>query len=248
MPPKPLAVFATTLLLTTSPVLAAGGATQAAREIETAVHLAPNLENGKEVYQVCAVCHMPEGWGQKDGYYPQIAGQLFPVIIKQLADIRARNRDAPTMLPFTMLENLTLQQMADVSAYIERLPMSPDNGKGPGTDLQHGERLYKENCADCHGHSGEGKAAKFSTRIQGQHYAYLLRQFEGIRTGKRLNGNQEMQEQILGFSERDTIALIDFVSRLQPTPSRLAGRDWRNPDFPRFVRPHGPQDMDGNEL
>lgn len=103
---------------------------QAAAELETALELTPNVENGKQVYRACAVCHQPEGWGSISGYYPQIAGQIRTVIIKQLADIRARNRDNPTMLPFAKLDILTPQEIADVSAYIANLPMSQRNGHG----------------------------------------------------------------------------------------------------------------------
>jgi len=52
--------------------------------------------------------HQPEGWRATDGLYPQIAGQFWPVIIKQMADIRAGNRDTLTMFPFTMLNVLGL--------------------------------------------------------------------------------------------------------------------------------------------
>lgn len=81
-----------------------------AAEFEKAVHLKADVENGLKVYRLCAVCHQPEGWGTHDGDYPQIAGQHSSVTIKQLADIRARNRDNPTMFPFTLLDYLTLQQ------------------------------------------------------------------------------------------------------------------------------------------
>ena len=97
---------------------------------------------GAKVYITCAVCHSPEGWGSPDGDYPQIAGQLYTVIIKQLADIRARNRDNPLMYPFSVPRILGgAQEMADVAAYVSRLPMTADNGKGPGTDLELGKRL-----------------------------------------------------------------------------------------------------------
>ena len=33
----------------------------AAAELEKAIHLEPNLENGRKVYLLCAVCHQPEG-------------------------------------------------------------------------------------------------------------------------------------------------------------------------------------------
>ena len=208
----------------------------AAREVEKALTLPGDPSRGRDVYLLCAVCHLPEGWGQEGGYYPQVAGQHASVVIKELADIRARNRDTPTMLPFAMLEHLTVQEMADVAAYIERLPMTPENGVGPGTDLEHGTQLYKENCVDCHGENGEGIAKKHMPLIHGQHYAYLLRQFEWIRNGKRRNADKEMVEQIQRFDDRDVAAVMDYVSRLRPPAERVAPPGWVNLDFPNFVR------------
>ena len=119
-------------------------------ELDEALHLTPNLENGKKAYLVCTVCHRPEGWGSHEGRYPQVAGQLRSVIIKQLADIRARNRDNPTMRPFTSPRLLGgVQEIADVAAYIARLPMNPANVVGPGFELEYGEKLYKDYCVDC---------------------------------------------------------------------------------------------------
>ena len=208
----------------------------AAAEIEKAIHLEADLANGPEAYRLCVVCHEPEGWGTPDGDYPQIAGQLRSVTIKQLADIRARNRDNPTMYPFTLLEYFTPQQIADVSAYIARFPMNPENGLGPGTDLEHGERLYVEYCAECHGADGEGIADRHMPLIQGQHYLYLVRQFDWIRDGRRRNADPEMVKQIQSFTLQDVSAIMDYTSRLRPPPGRVAVPDYANPDFPEFQR------------
>lgn len=209
----------------------------AARDAAMALELTPDRERGREIYLMCAVCHQPEGWGTADGVYPKVAGQLYPVIIKQMADIRARNRDTPTMLPFTTLSVLNLQQLADVAAYVSQLPMSPHNGVGPGTDLEKGERLYHEYCVECHGARGEGIADEHMPLIQGQHYLYLVRQFEWIAQGKRRNADPEMVEQIKGFSAEDISAIMDHTSRLAPPPEKLAKPGWKNPDFAEFVRP-----------
>jgi cytochrome c553 len=229
-------------LLLPAPLLGAGAPiaddpSRAAAELERAIPLQPDLDNGREVYMLCAVCHEPEGWGTPDGEYPQIAGQHATVIIKQLADIRARNRDNPTMFPFTLLDHLTLQEIADVSAYISRFPMNPDNGLGPGDDLVHGKRLYEENCLDCHGEGGEGIPEENMPLIQGQHYRYLVRQFEWIRSGKRRNADPEMVEQIQSMTARDVAAVMDYTSRLEPPAAQVADSAYRNPDFPDFWRP-----------
>lgn len=213
-------------------------ASEAMHEYEQALSLTPDPENGKKVYHICAVCHTPEGWGLESGAYPQVAGQLPTVLIKQLADIRARNRDNPTMLPFTSPRLLGgAQEIADVAAYISRLPMTPHNGTGPGNDLQWGEKLYKDNCTECHGERGEGNLEDHIPAISGQHYRYLLRQFEWIKMERRRNADKKMVKQIHNFTHRDIRAVLDYVSRIRPPREKLAGEGWRNPDFPRYARP-----------
>ena len=225
---------ATVLALACAPAFAwnEGGGEQ-----DEAMHLTPDLANGMDVYEVCSACHLPEGWGMEDGTFPQLAGQHRGVMIKQLADIRAGNRDNPTMYPFALPESIgDAQALADVVAYIEKLPMNPEWGKGPYNQLfpqfAKGEQLYKDNCVKCHGETGMGDVEKFYPRINGQHYNYMLRQFEWIRDGKRRNANPEMVEQIKNFSEDDMIAVINYVSYIPVPPEQLApSKDWLNPDF-----------------
>jgi len=205
---------------------------QAARELERAVELTPNIENGLEIYRSCARCHKPEGWGLPSGTVPQLAGQHRTVVIKQLADIRAGNRDNPMMLPYASVEAIGgAQAVADVAGYIDTLKISVGNGKGPGPDLELGERLYRENCARCHGAQGEGKADEYMPRIQAQHYKYLKRQFRWIKGGKRRNANAEMVTQIQGLKALETRAVLDYVSRLEPPAGLQAPPNWHNPDF-----------------
>lgn len=201
-------------------------------EEDEALKLKPDLKNGREVYEVCSACHLPEGWGQTDGTFPQLAGQHTKVIIKQLADIRALNRDNPTMYPFALPDQIGgPQAIADVAAYIQTLKMNPEPGVGDGTDLELGKKLYAENCTRCHGAQGEGENAKFYPRIQGQHYNYLVRQYQWIKEGKRRNANPDMVKQIQTFTERDTKAVLDYVSRLKPPADLIGPKGWQNPDF-----------------
>jgi len=99
-------------------------------------------------------------------------------------------------------------------------------------EYAQGEKLYKDNCVRCHGETGMGDVEKFYPRINGQHFNYMLRQFEWIRDGKRRNSNPEMVEQIKNFTDQDMKLVINYVSQ-QPVPAdQLAeSADWQNPDF-----------------
>jgi cytochrome c553 len=205
---------------------------RAAREMEEALTLTPDLEHGLEIYRTCAECHQPEGWGMAIGSVPQIAGQHRSVVIKQLADIRAGNRVAVLMAPYATVQAIGgVQSVADVAGYIDTLEISTSGGKGTGENLALGETLYRDNCARCHGPSGEGNAEAFVPRIQAQHFNYMLRQFEDIQDGRRRNANPEMRAQVAGFDEEQTRAVLDYVSRLEPPEELQAPPGWQNPDF-----------------
>ena len=179
-----------------------------------ALDLTGDVENGEEAYEVCSACHLPSGAGRPDGTFPQLAGQHSTVIIKQIADIRARLRDNPIMYPFAVTL-VDPQELADVSAYIQTLPIPTDNGRGPGTDLEHGKVLYDDNCVECHGDHGEGNAEKFYPVLAGQHYKYMLRQIQDIAEGRRRNANPDMVKIVKNFSENDLEAVVDYMSRLE---------------------------------
>jgi len=206
--------------------------------VEMALQAEPDLQKGRMLYFNCAICHTPEGWGSPNGRYPQIAGQHRSVILKQLADIQKGNRDNPTMMPFTApLFVLEPQALADLSAYIEQLPMLPANSVGSGLRLEEGKKLYDVECKECHGENGEGIAKEFYPRIHGQHFQYVLRQMEWVKMGKRRNADKEMVKQFKKFSQDDLEVIADYVSRLRPDKGMLADHvEQKNPDFrPGFV-------------
>ncbi len=207
-------------------------AQKARREVERALTLEPDLARGLALFRECASCHTPEGSGLPGGTVPQIAGQHRSVVIKQLADIRAGNRQAVLMVPYSAPEIIGgAQGIADVAGYIDSLEIHVDTDKGEGKDLVHGQALYEKHCVSCHGPEGEGDAGRYIPRIQSQHYNYMVRQFESIRDGRRKNANPEMVAQIQGFSERDVSAVLDYVSRLEPPELMQAPAGWKNPDF-----------------
>ncbi len=182
-------------------------------EKELALTLKGEVENGEEAFEICSGCHLPSGAGRPDGTFPQLAGQHPKVIIKQIADIRAGRRDNPIMYPFA--KSLTDQQeLADVSAYIQTLPIPTDNGKGPGTDLELGKTLYARDCVKCHGDRGQGDAEKFYPVLAGQHYKYMLRQIVEIAEKKRRNANPDMVKIVEKYTHEEQAAVVDYMSRL----------------------------------
>jgi len=201
-------------------------------EYEEALTLEPDVVNGLAVYRECAACHEPEGWGHTTGSVPQIAGQHRKVVIKQLADFRAGNRDSVLMAPYATVESIGgTQALADVAEYNSTLEMSVENGKGPGTDLELGESLYRKRCMNCHGENGEGSNDDLTPRIQAQHYKYMLRQFQWMRDGKRRNVSEKMTALSLALDDREISAVLDYSSRLQPAEELRAPEGWKNPDF-----------------
>ena len=205
---------------------------KANQEYEKALTLTPDVANGLAIYRECAACHKPEGWGSTTGSVPQISGQHSKVVIKQLADFRAGNRDSVLMLPYATVESIGgTQSVADVAKYISTLEISVENGKGPGTDLDLGESLYRKHCVTCHGENGEGSSDGLAPRIQAQHYKYLTRQFQSIRDGKRRNASEEMTSLSKKINDHEIIAVLDYVSRLQPAKELRAPAGWKNPDF-----------------
>lgn len=206
-------------------------------EYGQALTLKPDIKNGRDLYKACVACHGPEGWGNKNGSYPQIAGQLSGVTIKQLADIRSGNRDNPIMRAFTTARALGgAQEIADIAGYIASLPMTANNGRGTEMDLALGKEIYLRDCADCHGDSGEGKVKNHTPRLQGQHYQYLTRQYRWIRNGRRRNANKEMVEQIQNYRPKEERAVLTYAATLEPPEKDLAKPGWRNPDFPNHFR------------
>ena len=213
--PKYLALAMITLIITSSSFATKSD------ETSEAMKLTPNIETGKKIYELCATCHNDNGWGKEDGSFPVIAGQHRSVIIKQLADIRARNRENPTMFPFTGDDVLGGPQgIEDVAEYIAQLPINPDHGKGASKDFEKGKKLFDKKCSACHGKEGQGNAEAFFPKIQGQHYAYVVRQLKWIRDGLRKNANPAMLTLIKDMDDKTLETIANYVSQLKASATK----------------------------
>jgi cytochrome c553 len=180
-----------------------------------ALALKGDATRGEASFVICQGCHRVGALGRADGSYPRLAGQHATVLIKQLADVRSGRRNNPKMLPFADHRSLSVQDIADIGAFLQQLPVPPDQGQGDGKDLARGRQLYERDCASCHGSDGMGDAAKFYPRVSGQHYRYLVREGRMIRDGERRNTNPDMVGAIKNYSDEEITAVSDYVSRLQ---------------------------------
>ena len=174
-----------------------------------------DAEKGQADYKICKGCHKIDGSGLAEADYPQLAGQHASVIIKQMMDIRAGRRDNPRMYPFSGDWIVSAEEIADIAAYLNKLPTPATNGKGNGYNLSRGKALYYKDCASCHGKSGEGDAKKFYPMVAGQHYSYLKRETRESRDQGRRNASLEMVKVLKRYSDADIDAVSDYMSRLK---------------------------------
>jgi len=173
-----------------------------------------DIVRGESAFVICQGCHRVGALGRADGSYPRLAGQHATVLVKQLSDVRSGRRSNLKMLPFADHQALSVQDVADIAAYLQSLPVPGNQGQGPGNELERGKQLYERDCQVCHGQQGEGKADKFFPRVSGQHYHYLLREGGLIRDGQRRNAHPDMIQAIGRYSDDDNVAVSDYMSRL----------------------------------
>jgi cytochrome c553 len=180
-----------------------------------ALRLTGDAERGKEAFRGCRGCHKQDAFGRVDGTYPRLTGQYASVIIKQLTDIRAGLRLNPKMEPFISPDAVSVNEIADIAVFLSTLTTIKENGKGPGDQVRIGEALYtQKGCVKCHGSRGEGSGEKLYPALAAQHYSYLLREMEMIRTMARGNSHPDMVAVLRDLSPADMDALADYLSRL----------------------------------
>ena len=179
-----------------------------------ALQLQGDIARGTEAFVICQGCHQRGATGTVSGAYPRLAGQHATVLIEQMSDIRSGARSNPKMRAFSEEHVLSTQEIADIAAYLQALPLTPNLGRGPGNALARGQALYAKDCSGCHGERGQGQAQKFYPLVAGQHFKYLLREARFIRDGSRGNANPDMVRVIKNYSDDDLEAVADYMSGL----------------------------------
>ena len=214
------AVAAASLVTMSGPLSAA----ETAQQLRTRVNmLAPDMMHGAQLFERCAACHASDGGGVEDGSVPDIAGQHRSVLVKQVIDYRFARRWDPRMEVIAAEHSLSRpQDIADVTAFIAAMPFRSGAGHGDGNDVAHGQQVYGELCAGCHGREGGGDAAKAVPRLAGQHYEYLRRQLYDAVDRRRPNFSADHVRLLKRFERADFAGVADYLSRLEDAPA--AGR------------------------
>jgi cytochrome c553 len=205
-----LSLWSTTALAQTPPWNEIKG------ELKAALDAKGEASRGEAAFEPCQGCHRKDASGRVSGAYPRLSGQHASVLVKQIVDIRSGRRSNPKMEPFMEEHVLTPFQIADLATFLQGLPISASNGKGPASQLARGQKLYDKDCATCHGAQGEGDAGKFYPMVAAQHYRYLLREVQLIRDGDRRNANPDMVSVIKPYTAADLEAVADHMSRFAP--------------------------------
>jgi cytochrome c553 len=192
-------------------------ASVALQQFADAVRLKPNTEHGRELFQTCSKCHGPEGGGSRAIGTPEIAGQHFQVLIKQLEDYQHNRRYDIRMEQIAKQHDLKdAQAIADIATYVSELEWKPAGGIGDGELVAHGGEVYLQRCQSCHGATAEGTAEKFVPRIAGQHYGYLLREMHDAVEGRRPNFSLKHIRLLQKLDRDDFVGLADYLSRANP--------------------------------
>ena len=188
-------------------------------DLQATLALPGDVRRGKDAYAECQTCHRTDASGRSAFNIPRLSGQHASVIIKQLMDIRSGLRVNEDMREYMHDSDLTLQDFADMAAYLQSLPVAGRIGQGPPELVPRGQALYASDCAGCHGEHGEGRAELFFPMLASQHYGYLLRELELIVNGQRGNSNPAMPPILKNYSTDDKQALAAYLAQL-PAPGK----------------------------
>jgi cytochrome c553 len=188
-------------------------------DIKATLALPGDTQRGKEAYAECQTCHRTDASGRATFSIPRLSSQHASVLIKQLMDIRGGLRVNPDMRDYMLDSDLTLQDFADMAAYLQSLPVVGNIGQGPPELVPRGQALYASDCAACHGERGEGRAEFFYPMLASQHYKYLLLEFDLILEGRRGNSNPAMPPILKNYSVDDKRAVAAYLAQL-PAPGK----------------------------
>ena len=172
---------------------------------------------GRTLYlEHCVACHGRQGQGDAKRKIPVIAHQRQAYIVKQFADIREAERDAPPMHAVMSRPELrNVQAWVDVAIHVNNLPAITEVETGDGKYLSLGEATFRQHCASCHGKDARGDDDGFVPSLRNQHYSYLLDALQTLGAGHRANVEPDLIRLLQSFGSDEQVGLADYLSRLR---------------------------------
>lgn len=146
---------------------------------------------GQAYYTACVACHGLNGEGYFAMHAPSLTVLDQDYLIRQLRNFQHKVRGGPQDFYGWMMNGRAIalssdRAIRDVSAYINRLPDKTDvGGQRVSGSSRNGKKIYKKNCATCHGESGLGVVSMSGPRLAGLQDWYLVEQLNKFRSGIR---------------------------------------------------------------
>ena len=172
---------------------------------------------GKTKFYTCYGCHGVEGYRNAYPNYrvPKLRHQHATYIIAALRQYKSGERPHPTM--HAQAASLSDQDMADIAAYLQDVPVNPAAGAAAPAPKQLSA------CTACHGENGLGVEAPLNPKppvLAGQHADYLEQALTSYRNGHRKNIPMNGMAQLLTSDEDIKVVAAYFAS--QPSPLTTA--------------------------
>ncbi len=171
---------------------------------------------------MCASCHggTGESWS---GNWSDLGGQRAEYTYKVMLDYKSGLRSEGTRRSGLMqyiAKPLTRQDMADLAAYYESLPLPPADPEARQT--QAAEELVRAGdpsrlitpCSSCHGRDGQGGINE-TPALAGQDRAYFIRTMNHFKNGQRDNDlNEGMSVFARQLTDGEIEALADYYAAM----------------------------------
>lgn len=214
-------------------LLSVSGAGAADKKVEVK-EVKPDPETGRQINGVCAACHGDSGQGGKKGAYPRLAGQNYEYLKKQLHKFKSRQRVNLPMFPYTEERELPDEDIVHIAAYLSAikldsaLPVFAETDdaltrlqkmekvlqipRAEG-DVEAGQKIYRQECASCHGIKGLGR--KEIPALAGQYTVYLKHQIDLFKKRERIHDEDSPNKDILDdFKEEEIRDILAYISTL----------------------------------
>jgi|AntRauTorcE11898_2_1112593.scaffolds.fasta_scaffold11231_1 cytochrome c553 len=176
---------------------------------------------GEQKAAVCAACHGSDGISSV-AQWPNLAGQHFSYLEKQMLDIRDGRRDVPEMVG--IIDNMSDEDLRDLAAFYAQ--QSANVGQAKEELAMKGRDIYRAGniakgipaCTACHMPNGKGNSPAAFPAVSGQHTTYTINQLNNFRSGERDNDPNAMMRVIAEkMSDSEIEAVAEYMFGLHGT-------------------------------